>query len=157
MNTHGEPLKPYRIVTIPRFNDSRGTLSAIEGDPVIPFVPARFFYIYGVGEKAVRGCHALKRTEELIIALSGSFTITVDDGYSKADFLLNRPHQGIYIPPLVWHELRNFEPGTVCGVLASKPYDSDGYYRNYEEFRDALNKRTTQPKRPAIESTTDSH
>jgi hypothetical protein len=134
MNTNGERLTPYRIVSIPRFDDPRGTLSAIEGEPVIPFNPARFFYIYGVGRNAVRGCHALKRTEELIIALAGSFTITVDDGHSKTDFLLNRPDQGIYIPPLVWHELHDFAPGTVCGVLASKPYDSDGYYREYNDF-----------------------
>ena len=124
----------YRIIEIPRIGDSRGALSVIEGEPLIPFIPGRFFYIYGVPQNAVRGCHALKHTEELIIALAGSFTITVDDGDSKADVLLDRPDKGIYIPPLVWHELHDFAPGTVCGVIASKPYDKNGYYRSYEDF-----------------------
>jgi WxcM-like, C-terminal len=134
-------MKQYRLIDIPRFDDPRGTLSVIEGKPLLPFTPVRLFYIYGVPESEKRGCHALKNSEEFIIALAGGFSITVDDGHSKTDFELSRPDYGLYIPPLTWHVLHNFAPRTVCGVLASKPYDQDGYYRAYEDFLDAVRSR----------------
>jgi hypothetical protein len=130
----------YRIIDIPSFSEPRGTLSAIESGPLLPFNPVRLFFVYGVHPTAERGCHALKSTEELIIPMAGGFTITVDDGYSKTEFELNRPDKGLYIPPMTWHVLRNFAPGTVCGVLASKPYDQNAYYRVYDEFMDAIRK-----------------
>jgi WxcM-like, C-terminal len=131
-------MKQCRLIDIPRFDEPRGTLSVIEGKPLLPFNPMRFFYIYGVPVSEKRACDALKDSEEFIIALAGRFTITVDDGYSKTDFELNRPDYGLYIPSLIWHELHNFAPSTVCGVLASKPYDRNDCYRVYEDFLDAI-------------------
>ena len=133
-----EGLRQYRIIEIPRFTDLRGTLSVIDGRPFLPFDPKRFFYIYGVPDGAQRGCHALKTDEELIIAVAGSFKILVDDGNSAMELQLDQPNRGLYVPPLKWHVLHSFTPGAVCAVLASAPYDSDGYFRVYEEFLDAV-------------------
>lgn len=133
-----------RIIEIPRFTDLRGTLSAIEGKPLLPFDPKRFFYIYGVPEGAQRGCHALRTGEELIIAMAGSFKIRVDDGDSAMQLQLDRPDQGLYVPPLMWHVLHSFTPGAVCAVLASARYDSDGYFRVYEDFLEAARRSRGQ-------------
>jgi WxcM-like, C-terminal len=142
----GEHLKQCRIIEIPRVTDLRGTLWVIDGMPLLPFDPKRFFYIYGVPEGAQRGGHALRTDEELIIALAGSFTILVDDGDEAMEFQLDRPDQGLYVPPFIWHVLHSFAPGSVCAVLASAPYDSDGYYRAYEDFLDAV--RDSRPLSP---------
>lgn len=131
-------LNRYRIIDIPRFTDARGTLSVIEGKPLIPFSPQRFFYIYQVPEGARRGQHALKTDEELIIAIAGSFTIRVDDGAFSVELLLDRPECGLYIPPMIWHELHSFSPGAVCAVLSSAPFNEDGYFRAYEDFVEAV-------------------
>ena len=136
--------RKYRIIEIPRFTDLRGTLSVIDGRSFLPFSPQRFFYIYGVPEGAQRGCHALRTDEELIIALAGSFKILVDDGDSAIEFQLDRPDQGLYVPPLIWHVLHNFTPGSVCAVLASAAYNRDGYYRVYEDFLDAVRRSRGQ-------------
>ena len=130
-------LNRYRIIDIPRFTDARGTLSVIEGKPLIPFSPQRFFYIYQVPDGAQRVRHALKTDEELIIAITGSFRIRVDDGNSSVELLLDRPDRGLYIPPMIWHELHGFSRGAVCAVLASAPYNADGYFRDYAEFLEA--------------------
>ena len=142
MSTNGQSFRTCALVEIPRFTDSRGSLSVIEGKPLLPFDPVRLFYIYGVPPTEERGHHALKRSEELIIPLAGSFTITMDDGRSKTDFYLHRPDQGLYVPPLIWHVLHGFSPGAVCGVLASRPFEEDDYYRKYEDFLGALQSST---------------
>src|SRR5579862_7647937 len=130
----GERLKHCRITEFPQFKDLRGTLSVIDGKPSLPFDVKRFFCIYGVPEGAQRGAHALKTGEELIIAMAGSFEILVDDGDSAKELHLDRPNQGLYVPPLIWHVLCRFSPGSVCAVLASASYDSDSYFRVYEDF-----------------------
>ena len=109
----------------------------IDGRSLLPFDPKRFFYIYGVPEGAQRGCHALRTDEELIIAVVGSFKILVDDGNSAMELQLDRSDRGLYVPPLIWHVLHSFTAGAVCAVLASAPYDSDGYFRVYEDFLEA--------------------
>jgi dTDP-4-dehydrorhamnose 3,5-epimerase-like enzyme len=129
-----ERVKQCRIIDIPRFTDLRGTLAVIDGKPLLPFEPKRFFYIYGVPEGAHRGCHALRTGEELIIAMAGSFKIDVEDGDSAMEFQLDRPHSGLLVPSLIWHDLHSFTDNAVCAVLASTPYDRDGYFRVYEEF-----------------------
>ncbi len=106
----------------------------VDGKALLPFDPKRFFYIYGVPEGESRGFHALKKDEEFLVALHGSFTILVDDGESAHELRLDRPDRGLYIPPLVWHVLYYFEPGSLCGVLASAAHDPDGYHREYEAF-----------------------
>jgi len=134
----GDRLKQCRLIDIPRFADERGSLSAIQFGSPIPFDPKRFFYIYGVSAGADRGSHALKFSEEFIIPMVGSFSICIDDGDSKIEYRLDRPDRGLYIPPLIWHVLSDFSPKSVCGVLASTPFDPAGYYRIYQEFLNAV-------------------
>jgi dTDP-4-dehydrorhamnose 3,5-epimerase-like enzyme len=130
----GAPLRRCGIIQIPRFTDLRGSLSVIGWPQCLPFEPKRFYYIYDLVDGARRGCHAHKTEQELILALAGSFKVAVDDGDSKKEFLLDRPDQGLYIPPLVWHELHDFASGSVCAVLASELYNVDDYWCEYEEF-----------------------
>jgi hypothetical protein len=137
----GEYLKRHRIIEIPRFTDHRGCLSVLAGQPVLPFELKRFFYIYDVPEGAQRGCHALRTDEELIIAIAGSFRIRVDDGDSSIEIQLDRPDRGLYVPPLTWHVLHSFSAGAVCAVLASAPYNADGYFTVYEDFVEAVRRR----------------
>ncbi|OFW32086.1 MAG: hypothetical protein A3J28_08455 [Acidobacteria bacterium RIFCSPLOWO2_12_FULL_60_22] len=131
-------LKECRIIEIPRFADHRGILSVVEGPPQLPFEPKRFYYIYDHASGARRGCHAHRTEKELIMALAGSFQVLVNDGDSTREFQLNRPDQGLYVPPLVWHEVHSFAVGSVCAVLASQRYNSDDYFRAYEEFLEAV-------------------
>jgi dTDP-4-dehydrorhamnose 3,5-epimerase-like enzyme len=134
----GERLKKCRIIEIPRFTDRNGSLSVIQGTPFQPFDPKRFYYIYGLAEGARRGGHAHAIEQELIMALAGSFKVLVNDGDSTNEFELNSPDQGLYVPPLVWHELYNFSPGSVCAVVASERYNTQDYYYSDEEFFHAL-------------------
>ena len=130
----GEHLKECRIIEVPHFTDHRGTLAVIEGVPFLSFDPKRFYYIYDIAGDARRGCHAQRSGQKLILALAGSFKILVDDGESRSEFQLDRPDQGLYVPPMVWHELHSFALGSVCGVLASDTYNADGCYNSYEDF-----------------------
>ena len=134
----GSLLDQCRILSIPCFTDQRGTLSAIDGPPILPFQPKRFYYLYELPAGAHRGCHAHKTEEELIIALAGAFKVVVNDGYSTKEFELKSPDRGVYVPPLVWHEVHGFTPGTVCAVVASERYNPHDYYYSYEEFLHAL-------------------
>ena len=134
----------HRLIDIPRFTEPRGSLSVIEGAPLLPFNPVRFFYIYGVPDWAERGGHALKTNQEFLVALSGSFWIRLDDGSTAEEYVLDRPDQGLYVPPLTWQLLHSFTPCAVCGVFASELYDEDGYYRVYEEFLEAVRRNGTR-------------
>jgi dTDP-4-dehydrorhamnose 3,5-epimerase-like enzyme len=136
-----EPLKSWRIMEFPRFTDERGSLSVVDWTAGLPFEPKRLYYIFGVPPGARRGGHAHKIEHELILALSGSLRIAVADADSKEIIELNRPHQGLYLPPLIWHELYAFAPGAVCAVLASERYNADDYYREYEHFEQAVQGR----------------
>lgn len=127
-----------RLIDIPRYSDARGTLSVIEGETAIPFRPQRFCYIHDLVEDALRGCHAHKSEEELVIAIAGRFKVAVSDDIDALEFELDRPGVGLYIPPFVWHELYDFAPGTICAVLASRQYDPAEYFRSHDEFCDAL-------------------
>jgi uncharacterized RmlC-like cupin family protein len=100
----------------------------------VPFEPKRFYYIYELTAEARRACHAHRTEQELILALAGSFKVTVNDGCSTTEFELNRPDRGLYVPALVWHEVHDFAAGSVCGVLASQKYHVADYIYSYEEF-----------------------
>jgi hypothetical protein len=123
-----------KMVDLPRINDPRGNLTFIEGDIHVPFSIQRVYYLYDVPGGAERGGHAHRNLQQLIIAMSGSFDVVLDDGCSKQRFHLNRSYQGLYVCPMIWRELDNFSSGSVCVVLASNRYDESDYYRSYEDF-----------------------
>lgn len=126
------------IVDLPRINDPRGNLTFVEAGKHIPFSIQRVYYLYDVPGGAERGGHAHKNLHQLIIAMSGSFDIHLDDGRAKKTIHMNRSYYGLYICPMIWREIDNFSSGAVCMVLASNYYDEDDYYRDYDLFvRDA--------------------
>ena len=129
------------ILDLPKMADPRGNLTFIESGKHIPFDIKRVFYIYDVPTGESRGAHAHKNLKQFIICLSGSFDVKVDDGNQKKTIHLNRPWQGVYIPPMVWGAETNFDPGSVCLILVSDFYDESDYYRNYDEFIEALRKK----------------
>lgn len=126
-----------KLIQLPRINDARGNLSFIEGGNHIPFDIRRVYYLYDVPGGAERGGHAHKGLHQLIIAMSGSFDVILDDGYEKKRIHLNRSYNGLYVCPMMWRELDNFSSGSVCMVLASSKYDENDYYRNYADFIEA--------------------
>jgi hypothetical protein len=132
-------LSECRIIDLPKISDPRGNLTFIEGGRHVPFDIKRVYYLYDVPGGAERGGHAHKSLHQLIIALSGSFDVILDDGKQKQRFHLNRSYCGIYVCPMIWRELDNFSSASVCMVLASNLYDEADYYREYEEFVQAQN------------------
>jgi hypothetical protein len=132
-------LTECRIIDLPKISDPRGNLTFIEGGRHIPFEIRRVYYLYDVPGGAERGGHAHKNLHQLIIALSGSFDVILDDGKQKRRFHLNRSYNGIYVCPMIWRELDNFSSASVCMVLASNLYHEDDYYRNYQEYVQAQN------------------
>lgn len=115
-------------------SDRKGNISVVENNKNIPFEVKRVYYLYDVPGGESRGAHAHKELSQLIIAASGSFTVTLDDGNVKRTFLLNRPYQGLYVKPGIWRDLDDFSSGSVCLVLASHPYDEKDYIRDYDDF-----------------------
>lgn len=115
-------------------SDRKGNLSVVENGLTVPFDVKRTYYLYDVPGGESRGGHAHRDLSQLIIAASGSFTVTLDDGEVKRTFLLNRPYQGLYIVPGIWRTLDDFSSGAVCLVLASDVYTEADYIRSYDEF-----------------------
>lgn len=132
------PLKDCRIIDLPIISNPKGNLTFIEGNNHIPFDIKRVYYLYDIPGGAERGGHAHKALHQLVIAMSGSFDIVLDDGREKKRIHLNRSYYGLYICPMIWRELDNFSSGSVCMVLASDKYDEQDYYREYDGFRKAL-------------------
>jgi len=129
MNT---PKETY-MIDIPKVHDERGSLGVVEKD-TIPFNIKRIYYLYDVPSDSFRGGHAHKEQESVIIALSGSFEVIIDNGTNKQRILLNKPNQGLFIPTNIWREIENFSSGSVCLVLASTEFDENEYLRNYDDF-----------------------
>lgn len=123
-----------RIISLKKIRDQRGNISVIEGNVDVPFEIKRVYYIYDVPEGEYRGAHAHRKLKQLIVAVSGSFDVLVDDGKERKTFSLNRPYEGLYVPEMVWREMNNFSLGSVCLVLASEIYGESDYIRNYGEF-----------------------
>jgi hypothetical protein len=129
-------LDDCHIIDLPKITDPRGNLTFIEGSGGhVPFDIRRVYYLYDVPGGAERGGHAHRGLHQLIVAMSGSFDVVLDDGRQKRRFHLNRSYYGIYVCPMIWRELDNFSSGSVCMVLASNRYDEADYYREYEEFQ----------------------
>ena len=123
-----------RLIEIPKICDSRGNLSVIEGD-TIPFVFKRVYYLYDVPSGGERGGHAHKVQQELLVAVSGSFDVVLNDGEATRKVTLNKPNIGLLIPMGIWRELENFSSGSVCLVLASDEFDEQDYIRDYQDFK----------------------
>lgn len=123
------------IIELDRHHSERkGNLSVVENGITLPFDVKRIYYLYDVPGGESRGSHAHKELEQLIVAASGSFRVTLDDGRTKRTFFLNRPYQGLYVKPGLWRDLDDFSSGAVCMVLASEVYKSEDYIREYEDF-----------------------
>lgn len=137
-----EPIKPLKhcvfdctMVELDRHHsDRKGNLTVVENGQTLPFDVKRVYYLYDVPGGENRGAHAHKELSQLIIAASGSFTVTLDDGKCKRSFFLNRPYQGLYVKPGMWRDLEDFSSGAVCMVLASDVYLASDYIRDYKEF-----------------------
>ena len=123
-----------KLIDLPQIADPRGNLTFIEGGRHVPFEIKRVYYLYDIPGGAERGGHAHKELQQLIIAMSGSFDVVLDDGYATERLHLNRSHYGLYVGTMVWREIDNFSSGSVCMVLASTLYDEADYYRDYDAF-----------------------
>jgi hypothetical protein len=128
------PISDCKLISLPRIQDPRGNLTFIEGGSHVDFDICRVYYLYDVPGGSSRGGHAHKQLRQLIIAMSGSFDVLLDDGNEKKTFHLNRSYVGLYVCPMIWRELDNFSSGSVCMVLASNRYDEADYYRDYDQF-----------------------
>jgi len=133
-------LDKCQIYDLPRINDPLGNLTFVEANRHVPFDIRRVYYLYDVPGGAKRGGHAHKALHQLIIAMSGSFDIHLDDGHAKKTIHLNHSYNGLYVCPMIWREIDNFSSGAVCMVLASDYYDEADYYRDYDLFTDDVKK-----------------
>lgn len=127
-------MEQCRLIDLPKHHDPRGNLSVVEGGIQVPFDIKRVYYLYDVPGGAHRAGHGHVELQQLIIAMSGSFDVIVDDGYTRKKFHLNRSYYGLYIPKMMWREVENFSSGGVCLVMASTNFDKSDYYYDYDEF-----------------------
>ena len=126
-------IKDIQVLRIPVVEDTRGNLAFIQ-EEVLPFEFKRVYYLFDVPSNSFRGGHSHINQSEVLIALSGSFEVVLNDGAEKKSFLLNKPNIGLYIPTGIWRELENFSSGSVCLVFASDVYNEADYIRNFDEF-----------------------
>ena len=115
-------------------SDRKGSITVVENHVTVPFEVNRTYYLYDIPGGEERGAHAHKELQQLIVAVSGSFNVTLDDGNVKRTFTLNRPYQGLLVVPGIWRTLDDFSSGSVCLVLASMVYDAADYIRDYSEY-----------------------
>lgn len=129
-------MNKVRMLDFPQRGDHRGQMVVVEGNIDVPFEIKRAFYIYGSDDKVVRGQHANRKTQFVLINVAGTSKVKVSDGEgNEAIFCLNRPHTGIYLPEMVWKEMYDFSSDSVLLVLASEHYDAGEYIRDYEDFQ----------------------
>lgn len=131
-------LSECKLIDLPKINDPRGNLTFLEAGRHIPFNIKRVFYLYDVPGGADRAGHALKKCHQFLIAMSGSFDVSVFNGKENQKIHLNRSYYGLHLPPMLWREMDNFSSGSVCLVLASECYSEDDYYREYKDYLRAM-------------------
>jgi hypothetical protein len=127
-------LDQWRVVDLATIVDPRGKLTFIEGERHVPFAIRRVYWVYDVPGVEVRGGHAFRKLEELIIAISGSFDVVLQGATRTETVHLNRCYYGLYVPPMTWRRLENFSTNGVCLILASLPYEEEDYIRDYDVF-----------------------
>jgi hypothetical protein len=130
--------KGCRLLEFPAIPDERGTLAFLEGGRHIPFDIRRIFYLYSVPAAKTRAAHALRKCQQCLIAIAGSFDVLLDDGFTKRSCRLDRPNAGLYVPPEIWREVHRFSSEAVCLVLASELFDPADYYDTYADFMKAV-------------------
>ncbi|MEG1572583.1 MAG: FdtA/QdtA family cupin domain-containing protein [Bacteroidales bacterium] len=128
------------LIEMDKHHHEKGNITVVENNKTIPFDVRRIYYLYDVPGGEERGGHAHKDLKQLIVAVSGSFDVVLNDGNVKRTISLNRPYHGLFIVPGIWRELNNFSSGAVCLVLASLPYQESDYIRLYDNFLDFKNK-----------------
>ena len=126
-------------IDLPKVTDERGALTYVEAEDHVPIDFPRVYYIYDAPNDAIRGEHAHGELEQVMVAVSGSFEITLDNGVERLTVSLDDPSEGLYIPPMTWRELRAFSDGAVCLVFASERYDEDDYIDDYNVFLSKIN------------------
>lgn len=135
MATDRKPMKEIgRIIKLPKITDPRGNLTVAEELTNVPFDIKRAYWVYDVPGGESRGGHAHKKLRQLIVALSGSFHVTLDNGHERQVYLLNHPWEGLLVETGTWRTLDDFSSGAVCLVLASEPYEAEDYIEEYDEF-----------------------
>lgn len=122
------------VITLPKICDPRGNLTFVQDGDQVPFHIARAYWTYDVPAGEERGGHSHHKAEELVIATGGSFNVNLFDGHKWTSYTLNRPFEGLYIPPGYWRTLDNFASGSVCMVLTSTLYDESDYVREFDDF-----------------------
>ncbi|TKW61198.1 MAG: WxcM-like domain-containing protein [Blastochloris viridis] len=127
-------LNGVRWVDIPTIR-GEGCVSFLQKGQPLPFEPRRMYYLHDIPKDVVRGAHAHKELQQLIWAINGSFTLMLDDGRTRQEFVMNDPTKGLYLPSGLWRELSDFKSGTVCVVMASLEYDEADYIRDYDDFK----------------------
>lgn len=127
-----------QVTNLPVVSDPRGNLTFVESGRHIPFEIKRVYYLYDVPGGATRAGHAHRTLHQFLIAVSGSFDVSVDDGEHREKYHLNRPSYGLYIRPMLWREIDNFSSGSVCVALASEYYEEADYFRDYQDFLRAV-------------------
>lgn len=124
-----------QLIYFPKLEDPRGNLSFIEENSQIPFEIKRVYWIYDVPGGEMRGGHTFKEQKEIIIALSGSFDVLIDDGIEKKTISLNRSYYGLFVPPGLWRQMLNFSTNSLALVLSSTHYNPEDYIHDYNEFK----------------------
>lgn len=131
-------IESCRLIEFSRIEDRRGNLTFIEGGRQAPFDIKRVYYLYDVPGGAARAGHAHRAMQQILVAMAGSFDVTVDDGHTRKKIHLARSYYGLYVPPMIWREIDNFSSCSVCLSLASTLYDEADYYRDYDDYLKAL-------------------
>ncbi|MCU7548501.1 FdtA/QdtA family cupin domain-containing protein [Chitinophagaceae bacterium LB-8] len=135
-------LNKVKLISLPKILDERGNLSFFESRNHLPFEINRVYWIYDVPGGEIRGGHAFKQQEEIIVALSGSFDIVLNDGMDEKKFTLNRSYSGLYIPAMIWRHMENFSTNSLAFVAASTMYDDSDYMRLFDEYKNTINDRS---------------